>query len=185
MKNNIKIIFAAITLMLLAFSFQSCEEPYDYTMNLPPDEQAEAMIGTWVLTRAGTVPPALDENGEEHIPDNMETSLQYIEITSSDITFHFREPVPVYFLGEATQYEPQLHDKSASLTFKHSVGGIPNLTAINTGSEENPSFAFCYSENDPCGANEFVFYTKDDIHAIRTILNFFIEGFYLEFEREN
>lgn len=184
MKKSAINIFAAIFSAALMLCVQSCEEPYDYTMSLPYDEQAEAMVGTWVLTRAGTVPPSFDENGEEHIENNLATSLQYIEITGSDLTFHFSEPVPVYFRGEATDDIPEKHEETATFKVKHGIGGIPHLTAIRTGTDEKPGFAFCYSENDPSGANEFTFYTRDDVHAIRTILSFYIEGFYFEFERE-
>lgn len=173
-----------LSVISMAFWVQSCEEPYDYMMSMSPHEQAEAMVGTWVLTRAGTCPPMPDGNGEEHITDNLDTPLEYIEITGSDITFHFSEPVPVYFIGEATGNIPEEHEKTQSFKVKHCIGGIPNLTAIDAGTEDSPSFAFCYSESDPAGANEFIFYTRDDVHAVRTILNFYIEGFYFEFERE-
>lgn len=163
-------------------AIQSCEKPYDYAMSMSKEEQAEVMVGTWVLTRAGTAAPSPDETGEEHIQDNSVTLLQYVEITGADITFHFSKPVPVYFQGKATDYCPEMHEETTTLKLRHDIGSIPNLTAIDPEGAGN--FSFCYSEDDETGANEFTFYTKDDVHAVRMILSFYIDGYYFEFERE-
>lgn len=171
-----------LSVISLACLFQSCEESLDYTMRMSPDEQAEAMVGTWVLTRAGMSPPSLDGTGEEHIENNVETGLKYVEITGSEITFNFEAPVPVYFQGKDTRSYPELHEETASFKLQHDVGSIPHLTAINV--DGSGTFAFCYSEEEASGANQFSFYTKDDVHAIRMVLSFYIEGYYFEFERE-
>lgn len=155
--------------MISAAMFQSCVEKYDYSMSMTAEEQAKAMVGTWILTSAGTESPSFDENRESHVENNISTELESVTITGSEITFNFRSPVPFYLRSSETGNVWQAQENVTSCTFGHSITGIEHCAAVYYGTEENPSATIGYSEYDT--SCFFEFFTKDDVNATRMIIH--------------
>ena len=116
--------------MISAAMFQSCVEKYDYSMSMTTEEQAEAMVGTWILTSAGTESPSFDENRESHVENNISTELESVTITDSEITFNFRSPAPFYLRSSETGNVWQAQKNVTSYTFGHSITNIEHCAAV-------------------------------------------------------
>lgn len=178
--------------MISAAMFQSCVEKYDYSMSMTTEEQAEAMVGTWILTSAGTESPSFDENRESHVENNISTELESVTITDSKITFNFRSPAPFYLRSSETGNVWQAQENVTSYTFGHSITNIEHCAAVYYGTEENPSATIGY--NEYATSSFFEFFTKDDVNATRMILHMDaghdndvlagIHNCYLEFNRQ-
>ncbi len=166
--------------------FTSCMEKYDYMMSLTTEEQAEAMLGTWVLTCASDTDESFDENGELHLDGNLTTTLESMVITESEITFNFSSEMPLY-TSSATGGEPELESSSTTFTFPHSVNTIPGIRFRMQKNllynSESSELAIERTGYNPDGAYiSFNLYTKDDVHAVRIVMN--AGDCYFEFDKQ-
>lgn len=81
--RHFKSALIAAATVSAALTLTSCEEEFDYVMSLTAEEQQEAMIGTWRLTRASYEDASYDENREEHLTNDMRTTMESMVITEA------------------------------------------------------------------------------------------------------
>lgn len=157
-------------------------------MSLTAEEQQEAMIGTWRLTRASYEDASYDENREEHLTNDMPTTMESIVITENQITFNFSEEVDLYAMTlTGSSVEVAVAETGKSFTFTHSVSSVPGLDfrtlknfVPNSQSTEVAPVRLDY--NPDMSFIRFSLFTKDDVHAIRMITD--ARDAHYEFERQ-
>lgn len=175
MKNTI------LPLLICASFCVSCISRFDYSLSLTEEEQLEVMQGAWRLTAASSEPAVIDMNGEEHLVNNLSTSLQSVDITGTHITMTFGDDIDLY---EVVFTDSEMLWEYVStgdvFTFPHNVLGIPDASFANMGSEsagKDILLTGYYS-------GTFTFFTRDDVTAHRMIISFSDTGYYFEFERQ-
>lgn len=186
--RHFKSALIAAATVSAALTLTSCEEESDYVMSLTAEEQQEAMIGTWRLTRASYEDASFDENREEHLNNDMPTTMESMVITEDRITFSFSEEVDLYAMTlTGSSVEVAVAETGKSFTFTHSVSSVPGLDfrmlknfVPNSQSTEVAPVRLDY--NPDMSFIRFSLYTKDDVHATRIIMD--ARDAHYEFERQ-
>lgn len=170
-------------LSVISFVLTSCMSRFDYGLSLTEEEQKEAMQGTWKAVAASTYSPVLDNNGEEHIGNDIDLGLESMTVTENDVTVRFTEQVDLYSVDPEISFEPEYVSSSTSFTFPHNVFAIPDLSFASMDADGDGISSYVLLKGD--GTARFSLFTKDDVTACRMIVHF--DGWfncYFEFVRE-
>lgn len=121
--------------LCMAFGFAACEGDEEVRLSLTGEEMDATMKGNWKVEQAGAY--NTDIAGEEHVTDLVESSLDYLTIDETQITFHFDPAVEVEYMdGENTWRETV-----TEYTFTHrGYSGLKGTMWFN--SESDPEVAF-------------------------------------------
>ena len=154
---------------LVACCFAACNGDEEVSLSLTGEEMDATMKGNWKVEQAGAY--NTDIAGEEHVTDLVESSLDYLTIDETYITFHFDPAVEVEHLDGDNVWREQVTE----YTFTHQ-GYSEVKGAIGFNSERNEEDAFMsireedWTEGDWASAFVFRLYGKEKNESFATNL---------------
>lgn len=168
-------LFSLICILCIATAFTSCQEEEEDFLSLPQEEETAAMTGSWKLTKASTQSAHYLDDETYGLTNDLSTSLTGADITETDITFHFSNPVPLvhFHLDEQTYEVTEQEEMVSSIKCPHVGTTVPGFSARrNFDRDSRLEFVLATGLAYENNYSTFSLYGKNE-KATRIIMNSF------------